>query len=63
MPSAGWSLPIYMFNDILQLPTIGIPIVNHDNNEHQPNGNLRIGHLWTGIETFVALVMMEEDKK
>ena len=33
-------------------------IVNHDNNQHQPNENLRIGHLWTGIETFAAVIMM-----
>ena len=59
LPTLGGSVPIYIFVDVLNVPTIGIPIVNHDNNQHQPNENLRIGHLWTGIETFAAVMMME----
>jgi len=58
IPSLGGSLPIYMFEDTLKVPTIGIPVVNYDNNQHQPNENLRIGHLWRAIETFVAVMMM-----
>lgn len=58
LPTLGGSVPIYIFDDILEIPTIGIPIVNHDNNQHQPNENLRVGNLWTGIETFSAVIMM-----
>ncbi|MFC1563163.1 M20/M25/M40 family metallo-hydrolase [candidate division KSB1 bacterium] len=59
LPTLGGSLPLYIFTDILDLPTIGLPIVNYDNNQHQPNENLRLGHLWKGIETFAAILMME----
>jgi len=58
LPTLGGSVPIYIFTDVLNVPTIGVPIVNHDNNQHQPDENLRIGHLWKGIETFVALILM-----
>ena len=59
LPSLGGSLPFYMFEDVLNIPIIGVPIVNHDNNQHQPNENLRIGHLWKGIETFAALFLID----
>ena len=58
MPSLGGSLPIYMFEDALKIPFIGIPIANYDNNQHQPNENLRVGHLWLAIETFAAVLTM-----
>ncbi len=59
LPSLGGSLPIYLFSDLLQVPIIGVPIANHDNNQHQADENIRIGNLWTGIETYSALFMME----
>jgi acetylornithine deacetylase/succinyl-diaminopimelate desuccinylase-like protein len=57
IPSLGGSLPLYVFNDILEVPTIGVPIANYDNNQHQPDENLRLGHLWQGIETFAVLML------
>ena len=57
LPSLGGSLPIYLFHETLGVPIIGLPIANHDNNQHQPDENLRIGHLWTGIETYAAIIM------
>lgn len=59
LPSLGGSLPIYLFSDLLMVPIIGVPIANHDNNQHQADENIRIGNLWTGIETYAALLMME----
>jgi acetylornithine deacetylase/succinyl-diaminopimelate desuccinylase-like protein len=59
IPSLGGSLPIYIFEDILKIPFIGIPVANYDNNQHQANENLRIGHLWQAIETFAAIIMMD----
>ncbi|MBS3819682.1 M20/M25/M40 family metallo-hydrolase [bacterium] len=61
LPSLGGSLPIYLFHETLGIPIIGIPIANHDNNQHQPDENLRIGHLWTGIETYAAIIMREQE--
>ncbi len=59
IPSLGGSLPIYIFENTLKVPIIGIPVVNYDNNQHQSNENLRIGHLWQAIETFAAVIMMD----
>lgn len=58
LPSLGGSLPIYLFADVLDAPIIGLPIANHDNNQHQPDENLRIGHLWKGIVTYAAILTM-----
>jgi acetylornithine deacetylase/succinyl-diaminopimelate desuccinylase-like protein len=58
LPTLGGSLPIHLFSDLLKVPVIGVSIANHDNNQHQPDENLRIGHLWNGIEIYAALLMM-----
>ncbi|KPK96158.1 hypothetical protein AMJ80_01510, partial [bacterium SM23_31] len=55
--TSGGSVPLYIFTKHLGLPTISVPIVNHDNNQHQPNENLRLGHFWTGIETLAAVLV------
>jgi acetylornithine deacetylase/succinyl-diaminopimelate desuccinylase-like protein len=59
MPTLGGSVPLYIFTDILKTPTIGIPIVNHDNNQHSANENIRLKNLWDGIETMAALLTMK----
>lgn len=57
MPSAGGSLPLFLFEKVLNAPPITIPVVNYDNNQHGENENVRIGCLWDGIET-VGLIML-----
>jgi len=57
-PTLGGSLPLYLFEDLSGLPLIGVPIVNHDNNQHAPNENLRIANLWYGIDLIAALLTM-----
>jgi acetylornithine deacetylase/succinyl-diaminopimelate desuccinylase-like protein len=57
LPTLGGSIPNYLFADILKTPVIGVPIANHDNNQHASNENLRIQNLWDGIEMFAALMM------
>jgi acetylornithine deacetylase/succinyl-diaminopimelate desuccinylase-like protein len=54
LPSLGGSLPMYLFQRG-NTPVVGLPIVNHDNNQHAANENLRIRNLWDGIEIFAAL--------
>jgi acetylornithine deacetylase/succinyl-diaminopimelate desuccinylase-like protein len=54
-PMLGGSVPMYIFED-LGLPWIGVPIVNYDNHQHSADENLRLGHLWDGIETYAALL-------
>jgi acetylornithine deacetylase/succinyl-diaminopimelate desuccinylase-like protein len=58
MPTIGGSLPFATFSDTLALPTIGLAVVNFDNNQHAVNENLRVGHLWEAIDIFAALVTM-----
>jgi acetylornithine deacetylase/succinyl-diaminopimelate desuccinylase-like protein len=55
LPTLGGSLPIYLFEDVLKTPLIVLPIVNHDNNQHAANENVRLQNLWDGIEVFAAL--------
>jgi acetylornithine deacetylase/succinyl-diaminopimelate desuccinylase-like protein len=57
-PTLGGSVPLYIFEDTTQAPQIGMPIVNHDNNQHSSNENLRLQNLWDGIEIFAALMAM-----
>ena len=58
MPTIGGSLPFSTFSSALSLPTIGLAVVNFDNNQHAINENLRVGHLWEAIDIFAALVTM-----
>jgi len=55
MPTLGGSVPMYLFQQMLKAPVIGLPIVNHDNNQHAANENLRLKNLWDGIEVFAVL--------
>lgn len=59
IPSLGGSLPIYVFEDYLHIIAVGLPIANHDNNQHQQNENIRVGHLWRAVETFAAVTLMD----
>ena len=59
LPSMGGSLPLYLFDQVLDTPPITVPIVNFDNNQHAANENVRLGHLWDGIEIFVGLLTLE----
>ncbi len=56
VPMLGGSVPMALFTDALHVPMIGVPIVNHDNNQHGINENLRLQNLWDGIEVFAALL-------
>jgi acetylornithine deacetylase/succinyl-diaminopimelate desuccinylase-like protein len=56
--TSGGTVPIAPFIDALGFPAISVPIVNFDNNQHGENENLRLGHLWRGVVTFVAVLTM-----
>ncbi len=53
MPTLGGSIPMYLF--ARGTPVIGVPIANHDNNQHAADENLRLENLWKGIDIFVAI--------
>jgi acetylornithine deacetylase/succinyl-diaminopimelate desuccinylase-like protein len=59
LPTIGGGLPFGVFSDSLKLPSIGLAVVNFDNNQHAANENIRVGHFWEAIEIFAALVTME----
>ncbi len=56
MPMMGGSVPIYLFDQAFKVPVIGLPIVNHDNNQHAANENLRLQNLWDGIRTYASMM-------
>ncbi|MFP3939225.1 MAG: M20/M25/M40 family metallo-hydrolase [Thermoanaerobaculia bacterium] len=61
LPTLGGSLPLYLFEEVLDTPIVIVPIANHDNNQHAPDENLRIANLWYGIDLMAALFTMEPD--
>jgi acetylornithine deacetylase/succinyl-diaminopimelate desuccinylase-like protein len=56
LPTSGGSGPSYLFEQVLHVPVISLPIANYDDNQHAANENLRIENLWNGIETYAALL-------
>ena len=56
MPMLGGSIPMYVFRETCYTDVIGVPIANHDNNQHAANENLRIQNLWDGIEVYAAIL-------
>jgi len=59
LPTMGGSGPLWTIDVATKAPQVGVPIVNHDNNQHSSNENLRIQNLWDGIEIFAALMTMK----
>ncbi|MDX1642794.1 MAG: M20/M25/M40 family metallo-hydrolase [Thermoanaerobaculia bacterium] len=56
VPTLGGSLPLYLFDEILEVPLVIVPMVNHDNNQHGKDENLRFANLWQGIDMYAALM-------
>lgn len=55
-PILGGSLPLAHITNNLDVPLVLVPMANQDNNQHAPNENIRIGHLWRGIEIYAGLL-------
>jgi len=56
LPILGGSLPLATFDEVLHTPLVVVPIVNHDNNQHAANENLRLQNLFDGIQVFAAMM-------
>jgi acetylornithine deacetylase/succinyl-diaminopimelate desuccinylase-like protein len=56
VPMLGGSVPMALFTETLKVPMIGVPMVNHDNNQHGINENLRLRNLWDGIEVYAEMM-------
>jgi len=55
VPTLGGSIPMYLFAEATGRPVVGLPIANHDNNQHAADENLRLQNLWDAIEAYAAL--------
>lgn len=52
----GGTVPIVPVIKALDVPTVILPLVNMDNNQHNPNENIRIGNIRQGIKICLALL-------
>jgi acetylornithine deacetylase/succinyl-diaminopimelate desuccinylase-like protein len=57
VPLMGGSLPLNSIEEVLRTPFVVLPIVNHDNNQHATNENLRLQNLWDGIEIYAGFLV------
>ena len=55
-PSAGGSLPDYVFTKILGVPAFVVPYANADEANHGPNENLKLECFVNGVRTGAALL-------
>ena len=51
----GGTVPITDMINTLNVPAIILPMVNADNNQHSPNENMRLGHLFNAVKIFHAI--------
>ena len=58
VPTMGGSLPLHLFTSGLGKPGLVLPLVNHDNNQHAANENLRLANLWYGIELMASVLTL-----
>ena len=58
LPTLGGSMPFGEFSEGLKLRTVGVSLVNHDNNQHGPDENLRLRNLWEGIDLLASIITM-----
>jgi acetylornithine deacetylase/succinyl-diaminopimelate desuccinylase-like protein len=54
----GGTVPIAQFIEALGFPALLVPTVNFDNNQHEENENLRLGHFFQAIEIAAAVLRM-----
>lgn len=52
----GGTVPIAPFIEALGFPAVLVPVVNFDNNQHEENENLRMGHFFQAIEIVAVVV-------
>lgn len=55
----GGTVPIIPAIETLNIPAIIVPLVNMDNNQHNPNENIRIGNIRQGIKICLAIFNMK----
>ena len=58
LPTLGGSMPFGEFSEGLKLATVGVSLVNHDNNQHGFDENLKLRNLWEGIDLLASIITM-----
>lgn len=56
LPMMGASVPLTLFDTAFHVPLIGLPISNHDNNQHAADENIRLGNLFDGVRLYAAMM-------
>ncbi len=56
MPTLGGSVPMHLFVETFGVPVVGLPIANHDDNQHAADENLRVQNLWDGTSAFASVL-------
>ncbi len=62
IPTMGGSGPAYVFTEILGLPFAVVPTVNHDNNQHAANENVRLANVFRGMQILAAVASAKLDR-
>lgn len=55
----GGTVPIIEAVNTLNIPAVIVPLVNMDNNQHNPNENIRLGNMRDGIQICLAMLRMD----
>lgn len=55
----GGTVPIIPLINALDVPTVIVPMVNMDNNQHSPNENIRLGNMKQGIKMCLSILQVE----
>jgi acetylornithine deacetylase/succinyl-diaminopimelate desuccinylase-like protein len=53
--SLGGTVPMFLLAGSKHTPVLGVPIANHDDNQHAADENLRLQNLWDAIEVFATI--------
>jgi acetylornithine deacetylase/succinyl-diaminopimelate desuccinylase-like protein len=62
LPNSGGSNRVNnAIYDVLKTPAINVNMVNHDNNQHAENENVRIGNLWYGVDLMSVFMTLPND--
>lgn len=57
LPALGGTGPMYVFTDILEIPSVTVPYANVDEDNHSPNENMGVKEYYDGIRTSCAAIL------
>lgn len=60
LPTLGGSLPLFVFEKVLHISPVTVPIANHDNNQHAENENIKLKNFFEGISIFASIMLLDK---